>query len=77
MMFIHEWVLASPEYARLGSSWSVAHLFGEANFMADAASRGLFRALAQMARQTNVSLSRVDVPIDLQDLIQIVLDRPA
>jgi hypothetical protein len=75
MMFIHQHLLESEEYRSHAQSWSVDHTYGEANFMADAASRGLTRALYEMAAQLRVSLTKIEVPHDLSSLLDDVLDR--
>ena len=74
MMHIHEMLLASNEFAQHGHVWQVTHLYGDANFMADAASRGLTRGLHRMAAQLKVTLHQLDVPTDLRGMAQNVME---
>lgn len=80
MQLVHLRLLDLPEYNRVATRTEIAHVFGPANAIADAVSRGYFDILADLCTQLRVALSWVP-PADstvalLDDVRRAVRDAP-
>ena len=62
MQFIHVKFMELQCFRRFKDCLAVAHIYGEGNPFADAASRGYFSLLDDMARLVGVAAKRVDLP---------------
>ena len=56
MQLVHLRLLALPNFRRLAPISEVAHIYGPANAMADAVSRGYFETLSELCAQLRVAL---------------------
>lgn len=74
MVFLHEHLMATPEFVAHSHRWLVNHVYSEGNFLADAASRGQFTALRQMCQQLGVTPTQLQLPLDLILLMYDLLD---
>lgn len=71
--FIHLYLLDTPEFRLVQNSLSAVHTYGDANPLADAASRGYFKLLHDLCQQLGVRPTQIPVPADLQDLVNAIL----
>ena len=62
MQCIHRIILLLPELAGLGKLRQEAHVFGEINFAADAASRANFGLLKALGKQFGIEVVRLQLP---------------
>ena len=56
MQLVHLRLLALPDFRRLAPVSEIAHIYGPANAMADAVSRGYFETLSELCAQLRVAL---------------------
>jgi hypothetical protein len=73
MQFIHLQMQSLPEL-QLPRSVTWEHVYGEANVMADAPSRGEFEAMNMLAGHLNIRLRRLDIPPAFFELLERVHD---
>ena len=69
MQYIHAWLMGSKAYADLGPSMVTMHCAGDRNYLADAASRGLFRDLHHMSSRLGIQPLRLAVPYEARLLM--------
>ena len=69
MQQLHLYVMSLPEFQHTSFALWVQHIFGEGNIMADAASRGYFSVLNEMAAQLRLRLTQLQVPDDMHALL--------
>lgn len=62
MVHVHNLLLANSDFNDLKPRLHVAHVYGEGNIMADAASRGMPDVLKAVASQLGVKLMKIEVP---------------
>ena len=68
MQHVHLAILALPGHEALAQRMQVAHIYGDANPTADAASRGYFDALHEMLTILGAKPERVPHPAELDTL---------
>lgn len=73
MQKVHLALMELPEFKRIARHHMVSHIFGEANVMADAASRGLYDVLQQLAGQLRLRLQIVRTHACVQDMLEALL----
>ena len=69
MQHFHDELLRLPAFKRIEPQIIVAHVYGDANVMADAASRGKTDTLRRLAQQLGLALERVPPPPELPRLL--------
>ena len=74
MVHVHNLLLADPSFDGLKQRLHVAHIYGDGNIMADAASRGMPDVLKAVAAQLNVKLTKVEVPVAARRILTSVAD---
>ena len=62
-----------PAYTQMSSRLWVSHILGDGNPLADAASRGYFDLLRELAQQLNIRLVRLSVPQQMHTLLDDLL----
>ena len=81
MQLVHLRLVALPSFRRLASVTEIAHVYGPANPLADAVSRGYFDTLAELCAQLHVALSwlppHASVVTLLEDVRLAILHDPA
>ena len=81
MQLVHLRLVALPSFQRLASVTEIAHVYGPANPLADAVSRGYFGTLAELCAQLHVALSwlppHASVATLLEDVRLAILHDPA
>ena len=70
MQHVHLAILALPGHEALAQRMQVAHIYGDANPTADAASRGYFDALHEMLTILGAKPERVPHPAELDTLLE-------
>ena len=72
MQCIHRIILQLPELAGLGKLRQEAHVFGEINVAADAASRANSRLLKALGKQFGIEVARLQLPERTQQFLDRV-----
>ena len=73
MQALHRFLLNHPVYRRRAARLLLAHCFGVANFISDAASRGLWELVARLCRQLDMAMERHAAPPIAAEVMDLAL----
>ena len=74
MIYAHHRALEIPELLEALQHTNLSHIFGDANMASDLASRSEWTRLRELAGQLRLRLTRLEVPLILQSLLEDTFD---